>query len=180
MSGPKRTKAQREKDLAYIEPFYVKGWALRRIAAKISSERDYSLSAVQIMHDCHELIKRWQALQLKDIDKMKARELEKINKIESEAWRGWQRSLKNKERVTTGKRTGDEFMTEGQAGDPRFLQVVKQCIDKRCEILGLNTETKGGDIYVNTNVNTGKDTGDEARVERAADFLAKLGERGLI
>jgi hypothetical protein len=31
---------------------------------------------------------------------------------------------------------------EGQAGDPRFLQIAQRCIDQRADLLGLSTATE--------------------------------------
>lgn len=59
-------------------------------------------------------------------------------------------------------------------GNPRFAELVSKLTVKPFE-------KEGGDIYVNTSVNTGQQADSEqARLDRAASLLAKLGERGIL
>ena len=61
-----------------------------------------------------------------DFNQRKAEELAKIDNVEREAWVAWTTSKGN----------------QTPAGDPRFLQNVQWCIQKRCKILGLDAAEK--------------------------------------
>lgn len=95
---------------------------------------------------------QWRTRAADAIETLKQRELAKIDVIEVEAWRGWERSCKPE--ITkvekTGNRPGDQggpfdeqaVTKKGQAGDPRFLQIIDGCIESRRKILGLDAPAK--------------------------------------
>jgi len=69
--------------------------------------------------------------------------------VELEAWKGWQRTIGKVRTIREegGRVSGvksklppEKTVTtiETQAGDPRFLQTILECVRRRCEILGLN------------------------------------------
>ena len=58
---------------------------------------------------------------------LKRRQLSKLDLLEREAWDGWERS----------KQTG-------HAGDPRMLLMVLRCVERRCQILGLDAAKPDG------------------------------------
>jgi hypothetical protein len=84
------------------------------------------------------------------ITELKERELVRIDNLEREAWASFEKSkrrhVKKIEKVVTGGKSGDTIeegkTSENQYGDPRFLMVIKECIAKRCQILGLDEPTK--------------------------------------
>jgi hypothetical protein len=102
------------------------------------------------------------------LDDAKAKALARIELIWTEAWSAWERSCQPAETETTStERTpaGEEFVEgrsrqlfrdrvkaqkrkEGQAGDPRFLAILDNCIDRICKIQGLHAPVRhahGGD-----------------------------------
>ena len=147
--GAKRTQRQREADLQEINKLYVRGANLREIAAQISANREYRLSHVTIKADVDLILERWRETLLSDIDRLKSEELARINHLECEAWAAWERSKQDAERTLAEKRHATQGTTsvasvvkEGQCGDPRYLQRVEWCIEKRCKILGLDAPAK--------------------------------------
>jgi len=100
----------------------------------------------QVSHDLGVLRRLWIQSSLINIDKIKAKELAKIDRLESEHWKAWFSSVGEKIRTTetSGGKNDDEVKTETKidAGDPRFLQGIQWCIAKRCEIFGLNAPFK--------------------------------------
>ena len=91
----------------------------------------------------------WLRSAVMDVNARKARELAKVDRVEREAYRGWRRSLKNAEKTRKkaidagdGQRKEAETISEGQAGDPRFLQIVMSCIERRCKLLGADAPQK--------------------------------------
>lgn len=159
----KRTAAQKEADLSLVAKLLIReNLTQREIADKIAENRNYSLSTEQISNDIKELIKRWRDAYLDDIDILKGRELQRIDQLESAYWDSYDRSLKGinefREDVTEftneEDRLGEEdtptkkkkfvsrkFQNE-RDGESKFLSGIQWCIDKRCEILGLNAPLK--------------------------------------
>lgn len=144
MAAPKRTPVQRERDLADLAALYLQGKTQVEIAERLE------VSQQQVSYDLKILQKRWQKSALRDLDAAKAEQLAKIDEMEREAWRSWELSKETYEQTVTEKVTTGEaarlkayMKKEDRIGDPRYLQVVQWCINKRCEILGLNAPTRG-------------------------------------
>lgn len=150
----KRTKGEREIDLIAIAEMYLKGETYQSIATQISAQRDYSISRSTVFNDLQVLQARWKESQLVDFDEAKAKELTRIDKLEAEYWFAWSRSLRQSEEILT-ERIQDNLQNQGNAGighvrekvkkreittygDPRYLQGVQWCIDRRCKIFGLD------------------------------------------
>lgn len=101
------------------------------------------VSQTQISADLKALRTQWQASSLRDFDASKALELDKIDRLEAVYMDGWQRSQMDRVQtlaeVTHGEKPSRKASVrrEGQVGDPRFLDGVLSCIEKRCKILGL-------------------------------------------
>jgi predicted transcriptional regulator len=156
-----RLKSQKERDRRNIASLYLKGV----IQADIAEQLNISQSTVS--KDLKVIQLEWSVARINDIDERKRMELAKIDNLELTYWDGWKRSQENAEVETTkmqGTRTGDDDKpsklektkrVEGQVGDPRFLQGVAWCVDKRCELLGLNAPknmdvtSKGEKININ-------------------------------
>lgn len=149
MAKPKRTPIEREHDLLTISRRYLAGDIQADIAI------DLGLSQQQISYDLKELQRRWLNSSVSNLDEAKARELAKVDNLELEYWQAWKRSqedaetVKQKGEVVPGeggkpsiKTTDTEKTTKGQAGDPRFLQGVQWCIERRCKILGVDAPEK--------------------------------------
>ncbi len=153
MAKPQST-SQRERDITLISDMYLKGMRQVDIAVKTG----HSQSTVS--RYINRAIERWQKDQVHNIDAQRTVELEKINNIELEAWNAWERSKSDKEtkskKQTSEDRTEVQYRTESLVGDPRFLQQVQWCINKRCELLGLDAPIKteltgknGEDLNIN-------------------------------
>jgi len=135
----KRTVAQREKDMEYTATEYLRGKPQYVIGAALG------LTQQQISYDLKELRRRWLESALQDFDTLKAKELAKIDVVESEYWSAWQKSQDKTERKSSkmkeeaGRHVKESgIVTEDQVGDPRFLQGILKCIERRCAILGLD------------------------------------------
>lgn len=122
-----------------------------------------------ISRDLLELRKEWQVSALVNINEAKAKELAKIDTLEMEYWRAWERSKLDAEIEVTeqvgsrkkpkpGDPPGEPAIipekikkykrVEGQSGNPAFLAGVQWCINKRCEILGLNAAQRNQNLNV--------------------------------
>ena len=137
----RRSRVQREKDLHIIAELYLKGWYQYEIAEYLTEHRDYSLSQAQISYDVNDLRQRWLDSSLVALDEHRAEQLAKIDRLEQEYWKAWERSLQDEEseRVETElNRTKVVNTARDSTGDPRFLQGIQWCISRRIEIFGLD------------------------------------------
>ena len=109
--------------------------------------RVFEVDLRTIERDLHELREEWRKTALADTAEFKALQLAKLDEVERNAWIGWTKSQENAETLRARKR-GDESETEkvskGQAGDPRFLAIVLECVEKRCKILGVAGQSPTG------------------------------------
>lgn len=151
---PKRTEEQREHDLALTAALYLHSVPTDEIAMVISEQYgDFDLTPRTIRNDLQELRKRWIEAQLVNFDEAKARELTKLDELEHQLYKGWERSMTEYTSQETENSTGDvpvggtEFKTltstkiknkiEQRDGAVVFLQEIRKVIDQRCKILGL-------------------------------------------
>lgn len=117
---------------------YVRGQTQWEIA------RAFEVDQKTISNDLAAIRKAWLAEAVRSIDEIKARELAKIDAAEAEAWKAWTKSQENAEVLRAkirGTNQETEKISKGQAGDPRFLEIILKCVQRRCEILGV-CETK--------------------------------------
>lgn len=77
-----------------------------------------------------------------------AAELLKLEALEREAWWAWERSKQPREETQTERvdakaaRSKVSIKRHERDGDPRFLEVVRGCIEDRRKLLGLDAPTK--------------------------------------
>lgn len=156
-SGHRRTLAERERDLAITADLYCKGYTQVRIAQVVG------VSNVQIFRDIETIHRRWLVDAKISTEDAVNRELQKINRLEMEAWEAWTRSREPKELQTTERTDLPPVMVTGpdgrttpvqaqrnrvaiqrqqRDGDPRFFTTVQWCIERRCKLLGLDAPEK--------------------------------------
>lgn len=147
MAAPTRTEDQRERDLEEIARLYLQGWSQRKIGEQLK------ISQQQVSYDLAEIRRRWLESSIRSFDEAKSRELAKIDHLEQQAWEGWNRTIGIKKKTSTkvgvnakGPVDEETETLEELAGDPRFLQVVDTCIQRRCKILGIDAEIKALDL----------------------------------
>ncbi len=159
------------KSLAVIErrqqvaQLYLQGWTQQAIAKQ--------LEVVQstICYDLQQIRKEWRLSAIRDFDDARAMELQRIDRIEREAWAAWERSQKPLQTaVITGQGAGERTRKclTNQYGDPRFLDIVHKCIAQRRALLGL-------DAIAPTETNPHDELTPDVRRAR---FLAVLAEFG--
>lgn len=146
MAGEKRTKAQRLADREKIAGLLLKSWTVPMIA------RELKLSEATINREKRILVEEWKKAAADDIDAVKAKELQKLDDLEREARKEWERS---KEAYTkkvvedligrggeSGRAKKAKIETIEQLGDPRYLAIIQGCMDRRAKILGTDAPTK--------------------------------------
>jgi len=146
-TGPRRTQFQIDRDRQYIAGLYLRGYTQAQIAETINADpkRDYTLTQQTISNDLKRIREAWLTSALMDFNEAKAQELARIDQVEREAWAAWERSqedAESKKMVEAGSNTRYEAQTKGQTGDPRFLELVMKCVDRRCKILGVDAPVR--------------------------------------
>jgi hypothetical protein len=156
-----RSPAIKERDYQIITEYYLKGYSTRAIARKIISEvaisdpeSNYSITHKTVSKDINVLLKQWRDERIHDITQLKVSELTKIDRLEQTYWDAWEKSIENHKR-TSEKLRGEikakdnkpsfretTEMNIREFGEPRYLQGIERCIDKRCKLLGLDAPVK--------------------------------------
>jgi transposase len=131
-----RSKTEIENRRQQVSDKYLRGMPQMQIADELG------VNQATISRDLAELRKEWLERSINHIDQKKAIELAKLDRLEVTFWEAWELSLKDVETITeeVGGKYGPKTTTrrEGQSGNPAFLEGVLKCINKRCELLGLD------------------------------------------
>lgn len=152
-TGRKRTDAQREADLVDVARMLLKGSEHGGVSTSdirewLNSTRPYTLSSFTIKRDIEEVYARWRASQIRDVGVLKGRELSRIDAIEAEAWRAWFESGEDIQEETR-EEIRDAGENQGWSRDrvikkvvvrepnPRYMNIIKWCVEQRCRILDL-------------------------------------------
>jgi len=127
-----------------VSALYLKGWAQFKIAEEVG------VTQAQVSKDLKVLTEKWRESALVDLNEIKLKELAKIDQLEFEAWEAWEKSKQDtKETIKKAKGKGDETTYKEQTvkditmyGDPRYFATIQWCINKRCEIFGVDAPIK--------------------------------------
>ncbi len=156
-----RQKSEISRDRRNIAALYLRGKTQVEIAAELQ------ISQATVSRDLAAIRGEWVKESVQAIDQRKAIELAKIDALELEYWEAWKRSqVATKQEVSevfgtgVGNKAKIQKRTTEQTGDPRFLSGVMQCIEKRCQILGIGVSDKKGGVSVNVGSGIGKLEGD--------------------
>ena len=167
----KRTEAQKDADLAFIEHWATMGKTERDIATLLNAERakcqpPYTLSRSQVRQDIMKVRALWREEMNKDHSDFVAAELKGLERQENELWKAWARSQEAGVIKTTEKSpapaTGNEkpkrrllkvgkttIRTQFQTGEAAYMNLILQCREQRRSLLGLDqpkrTEITGAD-----------------------------------
>lgn len=143
MAGRKSTTDQVAQRRERVAELYLKGQSQTSIAQELGVVQS------QISYDLNAIREEWKAARIRDFNEAQEIELSKIDNMEREYWEAWERSKQVKTRKSKkikGQAVADRSTprdvettdtTEERNGDPRYLQGVQWCIDRRIELLGL-------------------------------------------
>ncbi len=128
-----RQRRQRVADL------YLKGLTQVAISAEVG------VGQPTVCSDLKRIQAEWRASAIRDFDLAREIEVQKIDRVEREAWAAWERSQKPDQSATTtddpnNRRTRRHIRNRN--GDPRYLDVVHKCIAARRQLLGLDAPTR--------------------------------------
>lgn len=166
-----KTQKKKEREMAKaarrarIAELYLSGVTnYMEIARQVGLKIGASSNQV-IMKDLKSLRELWKIESVRDFDEAKGLELAKIDRVEAELWKAWESSKKpvytrrvKKERTinTSPSASGSRFKMiptekevrkeEKAGGDPRYMNLILQCVDRRCELLALITKPGSTDL----------------------------------
>jgi len=150
MAAPKRTKTERERDYLKETELYLKGKYQVEIAEEIG------ITQQQVGYDLRIIQKRWIKETILNLDQHRIKELGKIDQLEREAWDAWEKSkdesnvkityakglTQDKEGKLTSSSLDKTNKVEDGNGNPKYLEIVLKCIERRCKMLGIDAPAK--------------------------------------
>ena len=146
-NASKRLDWEISRDRAIIsELSYKNGLSNPKIADILNAREDvdYTLTPRMIGYELESILETWREGQ-GDADSWIDQEIMRLYGIEQSAWTAWEKSLEPKERHRTldrsSSRGGDstevERLVEDQIGNPAYLKIVLDCVDRRARLRGL-------------------------------------------
>ncbi len=136
---PKNNKHIISERRRTVASLYLRG------ASQLHIAQEVGVNQSQISRDLKFLNEKWRESSLIDINEAKMKELAKIGQLEQEYWTAWEKSKEDyQQTMKKAKGTKDKVNYQEKVvkemivyGDPRFLQGIQWCIDKRCKIFGV-------------------------------------------
>ena len=141
----KRTNSQAQKLRVEISNLLVRGYKPIEIAERFNEE------LANVMNYIRSIESDWRDHYRENMDKVKSKELARIDTIETEAWDSWEKSKlgRTKDQVNSevnidrngqAKRNPRVSRTikESSVGDPKFLEIIMKCVTMRMNIYGLD------------------------------------------
>jgi hypothetical protein len=114
-----RPAAVRDAHRAIIADLYLKCYPINQIVTHIIEETGHKLTRATVAKDLQALRKKWQEEASLSTQQFLERELQRIDRLELEAWKEWD-----------------------VRKDPRLLNTISNCIDKRIDLLDLKSPRK--------------------------------------
>lgn len=146
--GPKLSRDERRKRILEVSELYLAGKPQHEIAQKLGCTQQ------QVSYDLKLMRRYWLQSSIANFDTRKNEELAKINMVERECWESWEKSKQKSVKMVKEKRPiiNKEGMLESEekttttiedtAGDPRWMQLILQCSERRVKLLGLDEPIK--------------------------------------
>lgn len=151
----KRTREQIEFDRAFCADLFLRGYTYRDIAARLNADLEkrkltYRLTMPMVYYDIQQMLIEWKRNQLESIDQYVTAELQKLDKMEVEAWNAWEISKQSKKKNKTkkggnglmGRQIMTEEATETTSGNPRYLDLLLNIQQRRAKMLGFDAPIK--------------------------------------
>jgi len=139
MAARKRSRVQIENDRILITQYYLQGKTHEEIAEIMQ------ISRVMVTYEVRRIRQQFRESITERGNEIIARELAKLDLLEREYWKAWEKSKAPKVKTKSEKtESGDKAEQSGMivkeevTGDPRYLAGVQWCVDRRCELLGLD------------------------------------------
>ena len=139
-----------------IAKLYLEGFSNRAMAIWITENKNIPITHTSINKYLGKVLDDWRKERISKIDDLLIIELQGLNRVEREAWDGWYRSLKDKTKNVSKRKgspqkskdkDGKEVLnvsttevedieeTSNTDGNPKFLEIIKDCKSKRIDLL---------------------------------------------
>ena len=157
--------AQRREQVADL---YLQSWTQMAIA------EHFGVAQSTISADLKAIQETWRQSAVRDFDSLRAIELQKLDRLEREAWAAWERSKKPHQAAVVREHSGQQSThktLQQRVGDPRYLDQINKCIIQRRALLGLDL------ILTAPETDTDDSVPLEVRRERVFTIMASLRDR---
>jgi len=141
----KKTRANAHYLEMKTSELLVRGYTIAEICSELDVTKTTGYKMIKRVTD------EWRRSAMSSINEVKAKELAKLDHIESAAWEGWERSKQSRRKQTIDSdilklkdnpalRTPrkSKSVEEDRDGDPRYLDMILKCVDRRIRILGID------------------------------------------
>lgn len=127
---------------------YLRGWTQWEIAKKEGVDQAVVSADLEVIY------KVWQEEMLASFDQHKRNQLAKIDYMEQVAYTAYVKSIGIRKVITREKTVGGMYgetnkvkiVRDDLAGDTKYLDQVKWCIEMRCKILGITKDVKNVNV----------------------------------
>jgi len=146
----KRTRAQKENDLSFIAELATQSLTIEQIVKNINKKNEgkYTLATSVVYSDYLKVLEKWREERTALIDTLMDVDLQKLSFIEREVIAAWKKSKASNN------------------GDPKYLSILLNCIDKRQQLLGYGKTIN--DVTNNIQINI-----QSAQVQMSQDEIKK-------
>jgi hypothetical protein len=140
---------EREAAMTKTAAWYIQGKPIRWIG------RELGVHHTTVLYYLEQIRAAWLASMLQNFDAHRASAVARIDKLEAEAWDAWERSKKPrrsldvKEKQIGAVKVKDRtYKRQTYIGNPDYLVIIGQCIERRCKLLGLDAPEKHESMFV--------------------------------
>ena len=156
LKGQAYTEEQQVIITNAIAKLYLEGFSNRAMAIWITENKNIPITHTSINKYLGKVMDDWRKERISKIDDLLIIELQGLNRVEREAWDGWYRSLNTKTKNVSKRKgspqkskdkDGKEVLnvsttevedieeTSNTDGNPKFLEIIKDCKSKRIDLL---------------------------------------------
>ena len=156
LKGQAYTEEQQVIITNAIAKLYLEGFSNRAMAIWITENKNIPITHTSINKYLGKVLDDWRKERISKIDDLLIIELQGLNRVEREAWDGWYRSLNTKTKNVSKRKgspqkskdkDGKEVLnvsttevedieeTSNTDGNPKFLEIIKDCKSKRIDLL---------------------------------------------
>ena len=156
LKGQAYTEEQQVIIINAIAKLYLEGFSYRAMAIWITENKNIPITHTAVSKYLGKVMDDWRKERISKIDDLLIIELQGLNRVEREAWDGWYRSLNTKTKNVSKRKgspqkskdkEGKEVLnvsttevedieeTSNTDGNPKFLEIIKDCKSKRIDLL---------------------------------------------
>lgn len=138
-----------------IGHMYCRGYSVYDISRVIGEPLDAIIAYLE------EIRSVWRTSAIIDFNERISYELKKLDYLETMYWEAWEKSKTEAETMYSeeeiegesgAQRKRSKKTTSTPPGDPRFLDGIRWCIERRCELLGLDAPKKSAVLTASVDV----------------------------